>query len=187
MEKIGRWIAGIMPGNLFSSEERRTDKAGNAPHASQADQSRVRTSINPAGAYDSYTRTGAAGINGNPAETDGEQANQDENRDGWLQYQENGLIVRIYLHEGVTKVGRSKQMDYSVNGPTVSRAHAEFVRRDHHYYVRDTNSTCGTYLNGSPERIDGNQEFELHPKDEVRLGNVKMTFLTRGVPEEQAV
>lgn len=108
---------------------------------------------------------------------DGEFEIPEENREGWLQYQENGLLVRIYLHEGITKVGRSKRMDYSVNGPTVSRAHAEFVRRDHHYYVRDTNSTCGTYLNGSTERIDGNREFELHPKDEIRLGNVKMTFL----------
>lgn len=176
-----------MPGNVFSPEARHTGKTGNAPHSSQTDQSRARTGISPSGSYDSYTRTDAAGTKRTPAETDGDQANQDENREGWLQYQENGLIVRIYLHEGVTKVGRSKQMDYSVNGPTVSRAHAEFVRRDHHYYVRDTNSTCGTYLNGSPERIDGNREFELHPKDEVRLGNVKMTFLTRGAPEEQAV
>ena len=178
-----------MPGNVFSPEARHTGKTGNAPRASQTDQSRTQMGISPAGSYDSYTRTGArhAGTSENSMEADSDQANQDENREGWLQYQENGLIVRIYLHEGVTKVGRSKQMDYSVNGPTVSRAHAEFVRRDHHYYVRDTNSTCGTYLNGSPERIDGNREFELHPKDEVRLGNVKMTFLTRGVLEEQAV
>ena len=108
-----------------------------------------------------------------------------ESRDGFLQYLENGLIVRIYLKEGVTRVGRSRHMDYSVRSPSVSRAHAEFVRRNGRYFVRDTHSTCGTYLNGSHELLAEDQEVELRAKDEICLGNVKMTFLLRNALAEE--
>lgn len=95
----------------------------------------------------------------------------------YLEYFENGLVMRIHLPEGVTRVGtRAQSVDYVLSSNRVSKVHAEFVRRGDRYFVRDINSTNGTYINGSKERIVSNQEIEIHPGDHIRLANMEMTF-----------
>lgn len=97
--------------------------------------------------------------------------------EGYLEYFENGLAMRIHLSEGVTRVGsRAQSVDHVLASHKVSKVHAEFVRRGERYFVRDINSTNGTYLNGSRQRIVSNQDVELHDGDLVRLADIELTF-----------
>ena len=55
------------------------------------------------------------------------------------------------LREEVTTVGRGGGVDISLEDPSVSRLHAEIVRRGHHVYVSDLGlSINGTRVNGRP-------------------------------------
>ncbi|HWB65215.1 MAG TPA: FHA domain-containing protein [Mycobacteriales bacterium] len=55
------------------------------------------------------------------------------------------------LEQPVTTVGRSAGVDISFRDPSVSRLHAELVRRGPHVYVADLGlSTNGTRVNGRP-------------------------------------
>lgn len=97
--------------------------------------------------------------------------------EGYLEYFENGLAMRIHLVEGVTRVGsRAQSVDHVLASHKVSKVHAEFIRRGGQYFVRDINSTNGTYLNGSRQRIVSNQDVELRDGDLVRLADIELTF-----------
>ena len=55
------------------------------------------------------------------------------------------------LQDTVTTVGRGKGVDIVLSDPSVSRLHAEVVRRGGHVYVADLGlSTNGTRVNGRP-------------------------------------
>ena len=55
------------------------------------------------------------------------------------------------LTADVTTVGRGRSVDISLEDPSVSRLHAELVRRGEHVYVSDLGlSTNGTRVNGRP-------------------------------------
>ncbi len=102
---------------------------------------------------------------------------EEEFSDGYLEYFENGLVMRIHLNEGVTRVGsRAQSVDHVLASHKVSKVHAEFIRQGERYFVRDINSTNGTFLNGSRQRIVSNQDIELHPGDQVRLADIDLTF-----------
>ena len=53
----------------------------------------------------------------------------------------------------------------------MSRKHAIFERRASEWFVRDTGSLNGTYVNG--EQVD---ETKLTTGDEVQIGKFKLTF-----------
>src|SRR5918911_1471798 len=59
---------------------------------------------------------------------------------------------RFLLDTGETPAGRHPESDIFLDDVTVSRRHAEFVRRDDTFLVRDVGSLNGTYLNR--ERIE---------------------------------
>lgn len=97
--------------------------------------------------------------------------------DGYLEYYDNGLVVRIHLTEGVVRVGsHSGSVDHVLPSKRVSKVHAEFIRRGDRYFVKDINSTNGTFVNGSQDRIVSNQEVELLAGCKVRLANIEMVF-----------
>jgi len=55
------------------------------------------------------------------------------------------------LSESVTTVGRGEGVDISLGDPSVSRLHAEIIRRGPFYYVSDLGlSVNGTRVNGRP-------------------------------------
>jgi DNA-binding CsgD family transcriptional regulator len=55
------------------------------------------------------------------------------------------------LRDEVTTVGRGGGVDISLDDPSVSRLHAEIVRRGDHFYVADLGlSINGTRVNGRP-------------------------------------
>lgn len=78
----------------------------------------------------------------------------------------------IELKPGPNRVGRSEQNDFSINHPTVSTYHCEFVVSDAGVMVKDLNSTRGTFVNG--EMVV--KETFLRPGQHVQLGSVDMVF-----------
>jgi pSer/pThr/pTyr-binding forkhead associated (FHA) protein len=86
---------------------------------------------------------------------------------------------RFLLDTDVTTAGRHPESDIFLDDVTVSRRHAEFIRRDETFAVRDVGSLNGTYLNR--ERID---EAVLAGGDEVQIGKFRLVFLLGGSPGE---
>jgi hypothetical protein len=67
----------------------------------------------------------------------------------YLRIEDTGGVVE--LTADVTTVGRSEGVDVRLDDPSVSRLHAELVRRGHFVYVSDLGlSTNGTRVNGRP-------------------------------------
>jgi len=96
---------------------------------------------------------------------------------GYLEYYDNGLVMRIHVTQGVTRVGSlSQKVDHALSSHKVSKIHAEFIRRGESFYVRDMNSTNGTFINGSKQRIVSNQDIQMHNGDRIRLADVEMVF-----------
>lgn len=79
---------------------------------------------------------------------------------------------KFVLDSDVTKAGRHPESDIFLDDITVSRRHAEFVRRDNGYSVRDVGSLNGTYVNR--ERIE---DAVLGSGDEVQIGKFKLVYL----------
>ncbi|MCU1586978.1 MAG: domain containing protein [Frankiales bacterium] len=66
-----------------------------------------------------------------------------------LRLEEGGEVFA--LSGEVTTVGRGAGVDISLDDPSVSRLHAEIIRRGPHYYVSDLGlSMNGTRVNGRP-------------------------------------
>lgn len=78
---------------------------------------------------------------------------------------------RYVLDAEVTRVGRHPDSDIVLDDMTISRHHAEVMRRADGYTVRDYRSRTGTYVNR--ERV---AEMKLANGDELQLGRVKLIF-----------
>jgi NMD protein affecting ribosome stability and mRNA decay len=84
--------------------------------------------------------------------------------------------ARFPLDKPVIKAGRHPDSDIFLDDITVSRRHAELVRReDGSVVIRDDGSLNGTYVNR--ERID---EQVLTRGDEVQIGKFKLVYLVAG-------
>ncbi len=81
--------------------------------------------------------------------------------------------ARYLLSQEVTRAGRHPESDIFLDDITVSRRHAELVRKDDGTVVlRDVGSLNGTYVNR--ERID---EVVLRTGNEVQIGKFKLVYL----------
>ena len=86
---------------------------------------------------------------------------------------------KFALDKEVTGAGRHPDSDIFLDDITVSRRHAEVVRRPSGYIVRDAGSLNGTYLNR--ERIE--DETPLANGDELQIGKFKLVFFAAGGAE----
>jgi FHA domain/zinc-ribbon domain len=80
---------------------------------------------------------------------------------------------RFALEKDVIQAGRHPESDIFLDDVTVSRRHADIVRTDTGYFVRDAGSLNGTYLNR--ERVE---QAPLDDGDELQIGTFKLVFLT---------
>lgn len=71
----------------------------------------------------------------------------------------------------LTTAGRSPESDVFLDDVTVSRKHAEIVRRGGEFFIRDVGSLNGTYVNR--ERVE---ETKLAGGDEIQIGKFKLSF-----------
>jgi pSer/pThr/pTyr-binding forkhead associated (FHA) protein len=79
--------------------------------------------------------------------------------------------ARFLLDSARTTVGRHPDSNIFLDDVTVSRKHAEFVRDDDGFRVRDIGSLNGTYVNR--DRVD---DAHLRTGDEVQIGKYRMTY-----------
>jgi hypothetical protein len=79
------------------------------------------------------------------------------------------------MHAGESRVlGRGSSCDYAIVDPTVSSRHAELIRTDDGWVVRDLGSRNGTRVNGWLTR-----EQPIWPGDTLTLGTTTFVFSPR--------
>ena len=86
-----------------------------------------------------------------------------------------GWPERVELEDDITTVGRGAGCDIALDDPTVSRLHAELVRRGPHLYVSDLGlSTNGTTVNGRPvgRRVLDDGDVIAFGKTRARVGGI---------------
>jgi pSer/pThr/pTyr-binding forkhead associated (FHA) protein len=71
-------------------------------------------------------------------------------------------------------IGRSPETSVFLDDVTVSREHATLVRRGGDWYLDDSGSLNGTYVNR--QRVDSHR---LADGDELQIGKFKLTFFAR--------
>lgn len=93
--------------------------------------------------------------------------------DGGLLIVVRGPIAgaRLALTKDVTTAGRHPKSDLFLDDVTVSRRHAEIVRDEAGFRLKDVGSLNGTYLNR--ERVD---DAVLTNGDEIQIGRYKLAF-----------
>ena len=72
----------------------------------------------------------------------------------------------------VVTVGRSPESDIFLDDVTVSREHAEIVRGEKGFRIRDVGSLNGTYVNRV--RVDA---VDLRNQDEIQIGRYRFKFV----------
>jgi pSer/pThr/pTyr-binding forkhead associated (FHA) protein len=80
---------------------------------------------------------------------------------------------RFLLDSDLTTAGRHPESDIFLDDVTVSRRHADFVRGEDGFHVRDVGSLNGTYVNR--ERIEN---IRLTGGDEVQIGKYRLVFFS---------
>lgn len=85
---------------------------------------------------------------------------------------------KIPLNTWETSIGRSKSCDITLVYGTVSRFHAAICRRVDGWYIFDTNSKLGTFVNGN--KIDG--EATIKNADIITFGECNFQFVITDDP-----
>ncbi len=80
-------------------------------------------------------------------------------------------LQRWFLPEKELTVGRGKTADVQIQDERASRKHFIVTSRDGGYFIRDLNSTNGTWVNG--RQVD---ETRLRPTDKIRVGETILVF-----------
>ncbi|MDZ4762962.1 MAG: FhaA domain-containing protein [Chloroflexota bacterium] len=78
----------------------------------------------------------------------------------------------IMLTDAILNVGRSRDNQLMLDDPRISRHHTQFRQRGGVFWVFDTNSSSGTYVNNVAVR-----EHALQPGDVVRIGGTQLVYL----------
>ena len=86
---------------------------------------------------------------------------------------------RYLLDADVTRAGRHPDADIFLDDVTVSRHHAEIIRRGATFVVRDDGSLNGTYVNR--ERVE---EATLRHGDELQVGKFRLVFFAGSTIDE---
>ena len=76
--------------------------------------------------------------------------------------------------EGDTSVGRDEVNDVRLESKTVSRRHALLAFRENRWWIADTGSFNGTYLND--DRVPPGVALQLRHADRLRLGSEVLVF-----------
>jgi hypothetical protein len=87
----------------------------------------------------------------------------------------DGKSIKVMINKDSFLIGRLKsQVDCEINNSSVSKIHTEIIKREGCYYIKDLNSSNGTYVNS--QRIKSNFEFEIKNHDIIRIANMEFKF-----------
>lgn len=83
---------------------------------------------------------------------------------------------RVDINKPVFRIGKERSyVDYFVaNNNAVSRIHADIITKNNCCFVKDENSTNGTYINGN--RLNPNKEVQIFDGDIVTFANDEFEF-----------
>jgi pSer/pThr/pTyr-binding forkhead associated (FHA) protein len=87
------------------------------------------------------------------------------------------------VKQGVLVLGRASTSDLRLQHPSISRRHAQLTRQGDRLSLKDLGSQNGTYVNR--DRLTS--EVELHPGDEIALGNALLRLRGPGPTPEPRV
>ncbi|HUK63594.1 MAG TPA: FHA domain-containing protein, partial [Dongiaceae bacterium] len=82
------------------------------------------------------------------------------------------------LDQPVTRLGRSSRATLQLADPTVSKEHAEIVRRGERWFVRDLGSRNGTRVNG----VEAREPLAVAPGDVLEIGHVSLRVTAEPPP-----
>ncbi len=93
-----------------------------------------------------------------------------------------GTLIRskngenIIISRPLFRIGKDKsKVEYCISdNSSVSRTHANIIRKNDGYYLMDLNTTNGTYING--RRLNSEQEVKLSSGDKIKLSNEEFEF-----------
>lgn len=85
----------------------------------------------------------------------------------------NKVGQEIALTQDVTTLGRASSCQIVISNDFASRRHAQIVRRDQSYWLRDLGSKNGTLLDGEPVT----NEMPLADSAEISIGETKFRFV----------
>ena len=96
------------------------------------------------------------------------------------------LVIRInnkvqgeyFIRKKRINIGRHRDNDLRIDDPLISRQHAQILQQGRTIYLRDLNSTNGTYVNSKRVDIAALEEGTV-----VKLGNCLLTFLRNNKPQ----
>ncbi len=71
-------------------------------------------------------------------------------------------------------IGRSSECSIVVDNKLVSRVHATIQKIKNVFFVKDENSTNGTFVNG--HRIPNDKYVKLNPGDKITIGSVNFVL-----------
>jgi EAL domain-containing protein (putative c-di-GMP-specific phosphodiesterase class I) len=94
-----------------------------------------------------------------------------------------GRIVHLPIHQLPCRIGRRVELELQLNDPRVSQFHAEIFREGDHLWIRDLESTNGTYHNG--KRIS--EAVTLSDGDLIRFASLEFRFKAASGAEEQTL
>lgn len=77
----------------------------------------------------------------------------------------------------VTKItlGRNENNDVIIDDPLASRNHAVIQKINNNYFIKDYNSTNGTFVN--EKEIPKDKYLKLKKNDVIRIGRIELTIL----------
>lgn len=85
----------------------------------------------------------------------------------------------IDINTASFKIGKVEQAEYAItDNKTISRLHAEIIQNDNSYYIKDNNSTNGTFIDGNI--ISADELVELNDGCEITFANEKFEFHIEG-------
>ena len=94
-----------------------------------------------------------------------------------IEWQIEGTTKSVPLNNDHFTMGRgdtSLKVDYVLEEAGASRIHAEIIKNEEGYVIKDTGSTNGTYLNGEP--LVTYQSYPLKDGDEIRIVRQEIKF-----------
>jgi two-component system cell cycle response regulator len=83
---------------------------------------------------------------------------------------------RFEISKASMFIGRDPLAEIAINDPNASRKHAEVVRQGEKIFLRDNQSTNGTFLNDKPIK----EPAELRKEDMIKVGSTIFKFLPKG-------
>ena len=94
---------------------------------------------------------------------------------GRLVYDGNSNEDDFIINKDVFRIGTAKANDAIIHARTVSGNHAKITKEGNDYYITDSNSTNGSFLNSLP--LVYRKPYKLKPMDVIRFATESYIFL----------